>query len=177
VTLGDRGNPILFSCCLENLWLFRKWVAPVSIKQDRVVGVFLLGFALWYALVTRSFNVPFQADPIGPKAFPVMLAITMAVVSVFLIIKPEPGQDRAHTFSTWLRLLATFGCFILYAVTLLYLGFITATTLSITLLTQVFRGPLLKAFIASLLFSVALYGLFDMTLEVSLPTGRLWGGR
>lgn len=149
----------------------------MSIKQDRVVGVLLLGFALWYALVTRSFNVPFQADPIGPKAFPVMLAITMAVVSVFLIIKPEPGQGWAHAPSTWLRLLAAFGCFILYAVTLLYLGFIAATTLSITLLTQVFRGPLLKAFIASLLFSVALYGLFDMALEVSLPTGRLWGGR
>lgn len=149
----------------------------MSIKQDRVVGVMLLAFSLWYALVTRSFNVPFQADPLGPKTFPVMLASIMAVVSVYLIVKPETVPSWAHSSRVWGRLLATLACFIFYAATLLYLGFIAATTVSLTLLTQVLQGPPLKAFIASLLFSLALYGLFDMALEVSLPIGRLWGGR
>lgn len=149
----------------------------MSIKQDRVVGVLLLAFALWYALVTRSFNVPFQADPLGPKTFPLMLAITMAVVSVYLIVKPETVPNWAHSPKVWGRLLAALACFIFYAATLIYVGFIAATTVSLTLLTQVFRGPPLKAFIASLLFSLALYGLFDVLLEVSLPDGRLWGGR
>ncbi|MEM7737029.1 MAG: tripartite tricarboxylate transporter TctB family protein [Deinococcota bacterium] len=145
----------------------------MSLQQDRIVGVLLLAFSIWYGITTRAYTVGFVDDPIGPKAFPIMLAILMGLVSIYLIVQPELGQLPSLAATTWLRMLATLGCFLLYALTLNWLGFVLATALVVTLLTQIFEGPLLRSVVASLVFSLVMYGLFAGLLELSLPTGQL----
>lgn len=142
---------------------------------DRATGVFLLLFAIWYGYQTTRFKVTFMVDPVGPKAFPVILAALMALLSLYLIFKPDPSPIWP-TSDTWLRIGLITLTFIAYAYLLVPIGFVLATTLEMTALALIFQGPLLKTVIGSLLFSLMLYGLFAVVLELSLPTGLVFRG-
>jgi hypothetical protein len=63
---------------------------------------------------------------------------------------------------------------VLYAKSLALLGFPLATTIELTVLTRLFRGPLRRGFIAAFLFSIGLYWIFAHLLEIRLPSGRLF---
>ncbi len=141
--------------------------------SDRIAGVLLLIFASWYGLTARSFNVNFIADPVGPKAFPFILAVFMGLSSLYLIFKPDEGPTWPP-FSVWLRIILVVISFVAYAYMLVPLGFILATTLELASLSLIFRGPPLRSLMAALLFSLVMYALFAFGLELGLPTGRIF---
>ena len=143
--------------------------------SDRVTGVILLLFAIWYGYQTTSFKVTFMVDPVGPRAFPISLAILMAVLSLYLIVKPDPSPEWPGV-DTWLRIGLITLTFVIYAYLLVPIGFVLATTFVMSALGAIFRGPVLKSIIASLIFSMMLYGLFDIVLDLSLPTGQIFRG-
>ena len=142
---------------------------------DRVTGVFLLLFAIWYGYRTTLFKVSFMVDPVGPKAFPLILAILMGVLSLYLIIKPDPSPVWPGS-ATWIRIGLITLTFIAYAYLMVPIGFVLATTFEVTALALIFRGPLLKSLVGAFILSAALYGLFDMLLGLSLPTGLIFRG-
>ncbi|MCB9076004.1 MAG: tripartite tricarboxylate transporter TctB family protein [Anaerolineaceae bacterium] len=142
---------------------------------DRVTGVFLLLFAIWYGYQATHFKVTFMADPVGPKALPIILAGIMAVLSLYLIVKPDANPEWPPAV-TWLRIAIIILIFIVYAYLLVPVGFVLATTFVMSALAILFRGPWLKSLAASLIFSLLLYGLFAMLLDLSLPTGWLFRG-
>lgn len=142
---------------------------------DRVTGVFLLLFAIWYGYRTTLFQVSFMADPVGPRAFPLGLAILMGLLSLYLIIKPDPSPVWPSS-KVWIRIGLITLTFIVYAYLMIPIGFVLATTLEIVALALIFRGPLLKSLIGAFLLSAALYGLFVTLLNLSLPTGLMFRG-
>ena len=142
---------------------------------DRTTGVFLLVFAIWYGYRTTLFKVSFMVDPVGPRAFPLILAILMAVLSLYLIIKPDPSPEWPGS-ATWLRIGLITLTFIVYAYLMVPVGFVLATTFEVTALALIFRGPPLKSFTGAFLLSAALYGLFATLLDLSLPTGTIFRG-
>lgn len=145
---------------------------------DRTTGVFLLLFAIWYGYRTTVFKVSFMVDPVGPRAFPLILAILMGVLSLYLMIKPDPSPEWPGS-ATWLRIGLITLTFIVYAYLMVPVGFVLATTFEVTALALIFRGPPLKSLTGAFLLSAALYGLFASLLDLSLPTGtifrELWG--
>lgn len=142
---------------------------------DRVTGAFLFLFAIWYGYQATHFKVTFMADPVGPKVFPIILALLMGLLSIYLIIKPDPSPQWPAT-ETWLRIGLITLTFIAYAYLLVPVGFVLATTFEMSALALIFRGPVVKTILASLLFSLLLYGLFDVVLDLSLPTGQIFRG-
>ncbi len=142
---------------------------------DRVTGVFLLLFAIWYGYRTTLFKVSFMADPVGPRVFPLGLAILMGVLSLYLIIKPDPSPVWPGS-KTWIRIGLITLTFIVYAYLMVPIGFVLSTTFEITALALIFRGPPLKSIIGAFLLSAALYSLFDILLDLSLPTGSVFRG-
>ena len=140
---------------------------------DRVTGVFLLLFAIWYGYRTTLFKVTFMADPVGPRAFPAILAVLMALLSLYLIVKPDPNPVWPAPI-TWLRIGLIILIFIAYAYLLVPIGFVLSTTFVMSALAIMFRGPWLKSIAASLIFSALLYGLFAVVLDLSLPTGLIF---
>lgn len=142
---------------------------------DRVTGVLLLLFAIWYGYQTTNFKIGFLADPVGPKAFPIILAILLGLFSLYLIIKPDPSPEWPGV-DTWLRIGLITLTFIAYAYLLVPTGFVLATTFEMSALAIIFRGPVVKSIAASFIFSLFLYSLFDMVLDLSLPTGLIFRG-
>ena len=142
---------------------------------DRVTGVLLLLFAIWYGYRTTLFKVSFMVDPVGPRAFPLILAILMALLSLYLIVKPDPSPVWPSS-ATWLRIGLITLTFVAYAYLMVPIGFVLATAFEVTALALIFRGPLLKSLVGAFVLSAALYGLFDTLLDLSLPTGLIFRG-
>lgn len=141
--------------------------------DDRIIGVVLMIFSALYIFETTQFRRAMLSDPVGPRLFPVALGILLFLLSIYLLVKPDKNPVWPAP-ENWLRIGLVTLSFIAYAYLLVPLGFILTTTLEMIGLAVLFGGPPLRATIASLIFSFALYGLFDTLLGLSLPTGRIF---
>lgn len=140
--------------------------------NDRVLGIaalLLAGFMFW-----QSYDmVPdFSYEPLGPRAFPMLLSVMIAFCGLYLVIK---GQFQAHPVANdvKLRIILLALVILIYALLFQPLGFILATFLAVMAIGFLFGGKLLPLSITSLLTAVILYVLFDRVLEVVLPVGIL----
>lgn len=142
--------------------------------SDRIAGLFLFLFAVWFGYEATHFKVDFMADPIGPKAFPLILAGVMALVSPFLIAKPdeEPKWPHARILIT---LAVVFVSFIFYAYLLRPVGFVPVTAVEVAIMAALFGGSIIGSLSAGVGISLALYGFFVYALGIPLPGGTIWG--
>lgn len=135
-------------------------------------AVWLLVCAL-LAVVAWGFQAPFSYDPVGPRAYPLLLLFLMAVAALWLLYKPG---DAEHLPISW-PLARKVALFIagLFAYALLFepLGFVLSTALAGFGLGLLFNGRPLPSLVSGVLMGVLLYGLFDYLLDVPLPLGLL----
>lgn len=138
--------------------------------SDRVAGLILVLLALLYGLQAQAFRVGFVADPVGPRAFPYLLAAALGILGVVLMARPE-GKPDWPPARVWGQLLAALASLLGYAWLLVPLGFVPATTLEVFLLCLLFGGAPLQSLGAAAALSIAVYGLFDYALGLPLPLG------
>lgn len=142
---------------------------------DRIfAGTLLLlsGLIAWTAV---GFEVPFQYEPLGPKAFPVILAILLAVAAGWLLVKPSKNDwhpDRTVLF----KLLTGLGVMTLYAVLFESAGFILSTFLVGAVFSWLFGEKPWRAAAYSLALSLSGYFLLKDLLQLNVPAGALLGG-
>jgi putative tricarboxylic transport membrane protein len=139
---------------------------------DRITGVVLLTFALWFGVVAWRLPTSFFSDPVGSRTFPLVIAAFLAPLAVYLMLRPTalavawpPRPVRPALVGALLTL-------IVYALLLEPLGFIPATVLAFSALALTFRAPPLRGLLAAVLTTVALYFMFGHLLELYLPAGE-----
>ncbi len=115
--------------------------------HDRIIGVLLILFSIWYMVETSNFRRAMLSDPVGPRLFPQILGGLMIALSIYLIIRPDENVAWPKGES-WLRIGLVTLSFIAYAYLLVPLGFIVTTTLEMLALAILFGGPPLRALIA-----------------------------
>jgi putative tricarboxylic transport membrane protein len=142
---------------------------------DRILaGTLLLlsGLVAWAAL---SLDVPFQYEPLGPKAFPVILAALLAIAALWLMYRPS--KNDWHPNAAVLAKLAGGLCLmVLYAVLFESAGFIVATFLVGSLFSWLFGETPLRAAGYALVMSLGSYFLLKDLLQLNVPAGVLVGG-
>ncbi|ABP81662.1 Tripartite tricarboxylate transporter TctB family [Streptococcus pneumoniae] len=125
------------------------------------------------ALLAWGFEAPFAYDPVGPRAYPLLLLFLMACGAAWLLFKPHgeptPAFDRAKAQRAVLCVLALLAYALLFEI----LGFVISTALAGFALGLLFNGRLWPSVISGVLLGVLLYGLFDYLLDVPLPLGLL----
>ncbi|ORE93505.1 tripartite tricarboxylate transporter TctB family protein [Acuticoccus yangtzensis] len=135
--------------------------------SDRILGILFLGLSIWYGYTAGSYEASF-GDPLGPSAFPQIISVPAALVSLGLIFRPDP--DPAWSRGTvLLRQVAALVLFVAYALTLVPLGFVLSTFLAVSLFAKLMGAPWVKAGVAGLILSPALFVLFDVLLGLPLP--------
>lgn len=144
-------------------------------KSDRIAGVFLLLVALVYLLEARSFETGFIADPVGPKAFPVVLGVILVGLSIGLTVRPG-SETSWPSQSLWWRWVVMMAALLTYAAILNLLGFVISTTLLLVTLSRLFGGRFSRSLIFGLAFSVAVYLVFRWFLALGLPPGTVFFG-
>lgn len=143
--------------------------------SDRILAVLLLAAAIAYGLVGSTYAPPFAYEPIGPSAFPVLLAVLMALCAVYIFLRPEPEPDWPRG-ALAVKSVALLAVLILYGLLFIELGFVVATALMSFVIGMLFGGGWLKSAAGGVGMAVVLFLLFDRLLEVTLPVGRIFGG-
>ncbi|RRJ84199.1 tripartite tricarboxylate transporter TctB family protein [Aestuariirhabdus litorea] len=142
---------------------------------DRIfagTGLLLSGLVVWAAL---AIEVPFQYEPLGPKAFPIILATLLAISCLWLLIKPDADSWKPSG-SLLLKLGSALVAMYLYARLYEPAGFIIATTLVGGYFCWAFGQKPLKAGAYALVMSVLSYFLLTSALQLNVPLGTLFGG-
>lgn len=146
-----------------------------KLRSDRIVGALCLLAAALIAIEARTFTVRFLTDPIGPKALPFLVAVMFAVAGASLLAGPQP-EPSWPSRTIWLRGGMAVSSLALYASILPFLGFFVSTTLEVTALALLFKGPPVKSAASAVVYSGVLYLLFVYVFGLPLPVGSLFLG-
>lgn len=144
---------------------------------QRIFAVSLLAACVVLAVMAWPYQAPFSYEPVGPRAFPLLILGLMGLVLVFLAIRPtpvaraddEPELDRA----TLTKVIACFALLLVFAATFEPLGFILSSILIGVPMARLYGGRWLPGAVVVVAMSVLLYWLFDRVMDVPLPLGPL----
>ncbi len=141
--------------------------------SDRIFAIAWLVVCAAIAWLAWPIQAPFSYEPIGPRAFPLLLCGLMAASATWLLVKPgtEHGWPRGPVRLKLAGLIAGFG---LYAWLFEILGFPVATALAATGIGRLYGGRWLPCLVAGVAMGVGFYYFFDRVLDVTLPLGSLW---
>lgn len=137
---------------------------------DRLFGAVWLLLCAGLALIAWGFQPPFSYDPVGPRAYPLLLLGLMGAGALWMLLRPshlEHLLNRAQSLRALLCVLSLLA----YALLFETLGFVLSTALAAALLGRLFGGKPLPCLISGVLMGVLLYVLFDLILDVPLPLG------
>jgi putative tricarboxylic transport membrane protein len=143
---------------------------------DRIFAALWLVVTAAFAWAARDYQAQFAYEPIGPRAFPWLLAAISAACALWLLLRPQQvaetlpglppgGLPRAGVFA--LALVA-------YALLFEPIGFPLSTVIATVAIGRLFGGSWWKLVVAGVVLGLGLYILFDRVLDVTVPLGELW---
>lgn len=135
--------------------------------SDRIAGAIVLALAIWYFWTATGFREDF-GDPVGPAAFPEMLAIPTGLFALFLILRPDPEPTWIHVPGVF-RQIATLAALLAYPLLIEPLGFPAATFLGAGALSRILGAGWLGAVLTGLATGLGLWIIFDPLLGLPLP--------
>ena len=147
--------------------------------SDRLLGAVCVVAGAGMAWAASDYAAPISYEPVGPRAFPMLLAALLAVAGGWLVIRPGTqafGLAREHFKPIGLAVAAVFAYTLLFQM----LGFPLATAVMALPVGMAFGGSWKQALAGGAGLGLVLYLLFDKLLDVVLPTGLLaflLGGR
>lgn len=142
---------------------------------DAVAGAVLLAVALAVAGLALGFRVAFAADPLGPRALPLLAAVLMGAAGVALALRPGDAWPMPDGGASR-RIAWAVAVFLAYVPLLPWAGFVPATALLVAGLGRLFGGPPWKVLVSGVGVAVALHLLFTAALGLALPAGAWAGG-
>lgn len=147
---------------------------------DRIIGAAALLLAVVYLYATSQIPTLEIGDPLGPKAFPVLLGVCLILAAILLFIETlkkdrasQEGRPRESLRHLWL-----IGAVVVWTAIYFALferaGYLIATVAYLLPMMAVFnRDRWVANVLTSLLWAAGSYALFVKVLGVSLPAGLL----
>ncbi len=148
-----------------------------QVHGDMSDRIFALAWLCVCALIiTRMWllDVPFAYEPVGPKAFPLILAVLMAACSVVLLARPD-GDVAWPQLPLLGKGAALVVVLLAYASFFEVLGFPLSTAVMVLAVSRIYGGRTIPGALTGVSIGVLGYLIFDRLLQVSLPIGRIWG--
>jgi len=135
--------------------------------SDRIFGLVVLMVALAYIASATQIQTSFLSDPVGSKAFPIIIGSVAALCGLVLIVRPDPDPTWP-AIKTLIALLIAIAVLIAYAYLLKPLGFLIPTAFTAAILSYQISPKIKPAMFAGLSLSVGLFVLFKFALGLSL---------
>ncbi|KIQ06155.1 MULTISPECIES: tripartite tricarboxylate transporter TctB family protein [Pseudomonas] len=144
---------------------------------QRIFAVSLLVVCMALAVMAWPYQAPFSYEPVGPRAFPLLVLGLMGVALLYLAIRPTPvtrSEDEPELDSATLtKVIACFALLLVFAAAFEPLGFILSSILIGVPMARLYGGRWLTSALVVGAMSVLLYWLFDRVMDVPLPLGLL----
>ena len=141
--------------------------------SDRIFGGVCVVLAAAYVYFALQVQTAFISDPLGPKAFPVIIGVILAIGGTYAIARPDadpswPGLGRL------LEIGFAIAVMVAYTYALPTVGFVVSTTAAAGLLSWRLGATPLRAVIAGVSIAVGIFVVFRLILKLSLAVGP-WG--
>jgi len=140
---------------------------------DRIFGAaaVLLAIAMYWA--TGQIEESFIQDPLGPKAFPTVIAAVMGASGLFMIIRPDASPHWPH-FAKLAELAITIGVLVAYAQLLPIAGFVLATAVATAYLCWRLGANARQSVIGGIVIAGGIHLVRKHLLGINLAKGP-WG--
>ncbi|WP_447922639.1 tripartite tricarboxylate transporter TctB family protein [Achromobacter aegrifaciens] len=140
--------------------------------NDRILGLGALALAAFMTAAGWGIEAPFAYEPVGPRAFPLLLALIIGLCGLRLVYKGG-HQVEANPPGANGRIGLMMAFTVAYAFLFQWLGFVIATSLMTVFVGRLFGGSWIKCAIGGVVMSLFFFVLFDKVLDVVLPGGLL----
>ena len=131
----------------------------------------------YLAAMAWPYQAAFSYEPVGPRAFPLLMLALMGLGLVYMIVRPSPvvhsEDDPTLDRETLTKIGLCIVLLLIFAGTFEPLGFILSSILVGIPLARLYGGRWLPSSVIISLVSVGLYLLFDKAMDVPLPLGLL----
>ncbi|MBO6900383.1 MAG: tripartite tricarboxylate transporter TctB family protein [Rhizobiaceae bacterium] len=141
--------------------------------SDRILGAcaFLLGVLyIWQATVIEE---SFLSDPVGPKAFPIIIGTVILLSSAYFIWRPDT-EPEWPAFGRLAEIGFAVAVMVGYTMALPEAGFVVSTAIAAAFLTWRLGAHAVAAVVAGIVTSLGIYVSFHLVLGLSLARGP-WG--
>ena len=143
----------------------------------RIFASVLLWACVGLALMAWPYQAAFSYDPVGPRAFPLLMLGLMGLGLIYMIVRPTPvvhsEDDPQLDRDTLIKIGVCVVLLLIFAGTFEPLGFILSSILIGIPMARLYGGRWLPSVVIISLMSVGLYLLFDKAMDVPLPLGLL----
>lgn len=140
--------------------------------SDRIFGLASLCLAALMAWGASVIEESFIQDPLGPQAFPLVIAAVLALTGIAMLLKPDPEPEWPQR-AKLLRLVFAVAALVLYAELLPIIGFVISTAIVAAYLSWQLGASKRQAGIGGVSISVGIYVIFHLVLGLSLARGPL----
>lgn len=144
---------------------------------QRIFASVLLLACICLVLMAWPYQAPFSYEPIGPRAFPLLMLGLMGLALMYMVYRPSPikhsEEDPPLDRETLSKIARCVLLLLLFAGLFEPLGFILSSILIGIPMARLYGGRWVPGTVIICLLSVGLYLLFDKVMDVPLPLGLL----
>ncbi|MBS4079656.1 MULTISPECIES: tripartite tricarboxylate transporter TctB family protein [Pseudomonas] len=144
---------------------------------QRIFASVLLLVCVGLALMAWPYQAAFSYEPVGPRAFPLLMLGLMGAALLYMVFRPapikhsedEPPLDR----ETLTKIAICVALLLVFAGLFEPLGFILSSILIGIPMARLYGGRWMPSIVVTTLMAIGLYLLFDRVMDVPLPLGLL----
>lgn len=144
---------------------------------QRIFASVLLLACIGLALMAWPYQAAFSYEPVGPRAFPLLMLGLMGLGLLYMAFRPAPivhsEDDPQLDRETLIKIGICVVLLLVFAGTFEPLGFIVSSILIGIPMARLYGGRWLPSVVIISLMSIGLYLLFDRVMDVPLPLGLL----
>lgn len=144
---------------------------------QRIFAAVMLLVCAGLALMAWPYQASFSYEPVGPRAYPLLMLGLMSAGLIYMLFRPQPTRHTDEEPPLDRETLAKIGVcvalLLVFAGTFESLGFVLSSMLVGIPMARLYGGRWLPGAVIITLMSVFLYLLFDKAMDVPLPLGLL----
>jgi len=141
--------------------------------SDRLTGLIVIIVALAFFAGATQLEAPFFADPLGPKAFPMLISSISLIAGMVMVLRPDDEPDWPGK-ATIVRLVIAIVILVFYAYGLKPLGFLASTAIAAAALSYQIKAQAMRSVIIGASLSCGLFVTFKFALGLSLFALPRW---
>ncbi|MBC3349604.1 tripartite tricarboxylate transporter TctB family protein [Pseudomonas sp. Fig-3] len=144
---------------------------------QRIFASVLLLVCVGLALMAWPYQAAFSYEPVGPRAFPLLMIGLLSLALLYMVFRPTPivhsDEDPQLDRETLQKIGICVVLLLIFAGTFEPLGFILASIVVGVPMARLYGGRWVPSVVIISLMAIGLYLLFDKLMDVPLPLGLL----
>ena len=136
-------------------------------KSDRIFGLVVVLSALAYFAGAWQIQAGMMMDPLGPRAFPMLIAAAGLICGIGILLRPdaEPEWPGAQA---WLVMGIALAVLVAYAYSIVPLGFLVPTAIASAAIGYLIEPKAKQSILMGIGLSAVLYVIFKYGLGLGL---------